>query len=149
MAGFSRQTPPISTNTSTQSSSMLLQWVQEKAFHGPSFSNCDPSAHVLVCAVAPLWRRQMDWESPYLPEEAVYGSSLGESMRSLKFSFPGTAINPSRGVRIEPAPELVCQGRRASRRQSSCQRLCGTKAVSSVSRVANKWPNKLTVRNWK
>lgn len=108
------------------------------------FPNCDHSACVRVCAVAPPWQRQMDWEPQYLPEEAVYGSSSGESRRSLKFSFQVTAINLSRGVQIEPTLERVCQGRQASRRQSSCQRLRGTKVGKMMSSVSGH-----TVRKWK
>lgn len=148
MAVFSSQTPSIGSNVSTQSSSILLPspesggWEQESVLW-LMFSNCDHSARVLVCAVAPPWQRQMDWEPPYLPEEAVYGSLSGKSWRLLKFSFQVTAINLSRVTRIKEAPKPVCPGRRASWGQSSWQRLQGTqlgKVMPAVSRHANKWP---------
>lgn len=106
-----------------------------------------------MCAPAlppPLWQRQMDWEPPYLPGEAVYGSSSGESRRSLKISFEVTAINLSRGVRMEPAPELVCQGRRANPKKNRCQRLRGSKPekVMSLARWACKQKSH-SVSQWK
>lgn len=147
MAGFSPQTPPVGTNASTQSPSMLLQspesggWAQEKAFRGLCFQTV---ITVRACAVAPLWQRQMDWEPPYLPEEAVYGSSSRESRRSLKFSFQSHSHQS-----VQSRPDRASSGASLSGKTSQPETKQLPEALCSKIRKGDVVGQKWCRRAWK
>lgn len=148
MAAFSPQAPPTSTNASASCPSRLLEPLERGRWRSISwsvFQNGDHGTYVCVCVsdATPPWQRQMEWEPPHLPEEAVYGRSSGENGRSLKFSFQVIAINLSRARPNRGGAGAGLSGKTSELRRAGDKtpaRKKPGKVKSSVTGHANKCP---------